>query len=463
MINSAMAQEKKSISEILKYTLNNWQGHKDLFNKGGWKIIPSAQKSLEYCQKKTIGPAKLAWMRWRKEIPENSKKYLEALKSNPSKVKEATKIFNSWANSFRKNSSNGTTSISNELFNYSKFSTNKTFEHLLLGTIHIGKRNKKEWLSLKSIPGNWLDSVNGDFNRVKEWATFLKSKKKKNLESTWSNPFIKAQKEFNKEYEKSKKKEYSFQAIPSILLGHAKALWYGIIKPIGLGTKTVGKKSLKLIGKLIVFPATMAVMATGRTIMSVGAVVYYPAKMGVNIVSENIYAGLFAAISLISASAIVPTWVTGQAIGVAGQIAITGAGIAGGLGHAALATTAQTAKYSGQLLYNVGKETGKVIVGVGMSGVVLGYNALTSLPAQLILGAANTVFFMAWDGPRLGIYSAQGKIKGEEIDQIPVGSVVDLEKLKQKGIQVKKISQDTKVIDKVLRKLPLDFIDTSKQ
>jgi len=106
--------------------------------------------------------------------------------------------------------------------------------------------------------------------------------------------------------------------------------------------------------------------------------------------------------------------------------------------------------------------TSKVVINQASAAVVLGYNALTALPAHAFMGIADSAVFLAYDGPRLVIAYAKGEIKNKDnaaisVDSLPVGSVVDLNALKQEGVDVKVLSDDPNVIKKVLKELPDDL------
>jgi len=96
---------------------------------------------------------------------------------------------------------------------------------------------------------------------------------------------------------------------------------------------------------------------------------------------------------------------------------------------------------------------------------VLGYNALTAIPTHVVLGVEDTAVFLAWDGPRLVIATAKGRIKAKDsktgeshsVGDLPVGTVVDLKKLEQQeGVKVEVLSTDSAVIKDVLEKIPSD-------
>jgi len=81
-----------------------------------------------------------------------------------------------------------------------------------------------------------------------------------------------------------------------------------------------------------------------------------------------------------------------------------------------------------------------------------------------VLGVEDTAIFLAWDGPRLMIAAASGKLKAGDakeqptLGDLPVGTAVDLKKLEQlHGIKAQIISTDPAVIRGVLDKLPDDL------
>jgi hypothetical protein len=127
-------------------------------------------------------------------------------------------------------------------------------------------------------------------------------------------------------------------------------------------------------------------------------------------------------------------------------------------------TTVDTAAYVGLVTYDGVKGVTKVVINQASSGVVLGYNALTAVPTHLVMGVEDMAVFLAWDGPRLMIAAASGKLKtGDGLDQptigdLPVGTVVNMKKLEQsQGTKIEVLSTDPAVIRDVLERLPDDL------
>jgi hypothetical protein len=144
----------------------------------------------------------------------------------------------------------------------------------------------------------------------------------------------------------------------------------------------------------------------------------------------------------------------------------------------------------GFVTYDAVKGATKVVINQTASGIVLGYNALTALPMHALFGVEDAAVFLAWDGPRLVVAMARGRVKlgggstergappppvasahdgenetvnepaaGESysLGDLPAGTVVDLKKLEGvDGVTVEILSTDNAVIKEVLEKIPDD-------
>jgi len=82
-----------------------------------------------------------------------------------------------------------------------------------------------------------------------------------------------------------------------------------------------------------------------------------------------------------------------------------------GASKTAVSGVANTGVYAAQVSYDLLKGVTKVTLNQAQSGIVLGYNALTALPTQLLLGTANGIVFLAYDGPRLVLASVKGEVQ----------------------------------------------------
>jgi len=136
---------------------------------------------------------------------------------------------------------------------------------------------------------------------------------------------------------------------------------------------------------------------------------------------------------------------------------------AAGVTQGVVTGTADTLMYGALVTYDAVAGTTKVFVNQVKSGVVLGYNALTAIPSQLLLGTVNSAVFLFWDGPRLTIATLKGEVdyKGQSLQPgaLPVGSVIDLKTLSQENPgQLQIITDDPQVIENVLESLPKDLL-----
>jgi len=176
---------------------------------------------------------------------------------------------------------------------------------------------------------------------------------------------------------------------------------------------------------------------------------------------------------VLSLAAVPVTYAAGGGLGAVNQVAFTASAPVVGAGEGVITTVFDTATYVGFVAYDGVKGTTRVVINQAQSGIVLGYNALTAIPTHLVMGAEDAVVFLAWDGPRLAIAAAQGRLKSSSeadtesvpsenrsptMGDLPVGTVVDLKKLEQnQGAKVTVISTDPAVIRNVLERLPDDL------
>jgi hypothetical protein len=250
-----------------------------------------------------------------------------------------------------------------------------------------------------------------------------------------------------------------------VLYGYLKAFYRGVAVPSSKSIVKTGTTSAAVTGSAVFLPVAYSSVVTGRTIQSVGLTFYYVGKTGVKIVSPTVESGFLSGMSLLSLGAIPSTYVTGGALGVMNQVAFTASAPVIATAEAASKTGFHTTKYVSFLTYDAVTGVTQVVINQAKSGVVLGYNALTAIPAHLLMGVVDGVVFLAWDGPRLTVALAQGKIKTNEDDgssfsvgDIPVGTVVDIEKLQEsKDIDVRVISEDPAIIKEIMKKLPCDL------
>jgi len=441
---------------VMKITNSNLKGQVALYNEG-WLLIPSAKKSLEYCQEKSIGSAKEAMQLWGHSLIENASELKQSLKDNPELAKKIFQVAQKISKQAKNEIQKSTNSLMKSEYAYAMESFQGAWEKVLLGTIHLNQltRNDRERIAAKIL--GLPSDIKDDMNNVKRWLTFLREDKGHEVSKVWDEAIQKASDEWQKEYEKSGQKENTLAALPHVIWGNLKAIWYGVFKPsahtVGDTMESGGKK----ISNALLLPVASLVMIGGRTVYNLGGALFYTGGMGTRIVANTLQAGFLSAMGTLSLASTAPTFLSGQSIAYINQVALTTVGVgAAGTGFVA-ATTVESASHVGLFSYDVVRSTGKVILGVGSSTIVLGYNALTALPAQVFLSAVNGVVFLAWDGPRLVLYKVSGKVNGADVQELPVGAIVDQKQLEKAGLAVEKLSEDPAVIEKVLEKMPEDM------
>ena len=438
------------VSKIIPITFANIEGQKNLYREG-WLVIPSAQKSLQYCFDNTVMTSRSAYLKVIAQMEQNSKRYLQLISQNPHQAKKLLARVNALKEKSTRAIFDKTQNIAHEEFDYSKKAFQKSWNSILKGTIHLRQRTGEDWQRIKQIPGDYFSELKEDFSDIKKFLARFKKQKGDEVELSWRGAWNKAAAEFNEEYQKSGKQKNSLSALPYVLWGNLKALYYGLIRPSGQsiykGIKVTTKYGGKILRRLTIYPAGGVLVVTGRTIYTLGQVVYYSGQMGIKLISSNVQAGMWGAIGLLAISSTVPTYLSGGSAGIFNYSALAvGGGVAAG-GKLVVESAVETADYVAHMIYDIGQNGGEVMVSSLKSGVVLGYNAISALPAQIFLTAANGAIFLLWDGPRLSIAYVRG-----EIAQLPVGSVIDASSL-----EVEILSSDPEIIEKVIEKMPDDF------
>ena len=339
-------------------------------------------------------------------------------------------------------------------------------EYFIEGNLSVVKRTAEDRKELAALPGNYYKDLKHDFSNVWELTNSANEKFAGKIEVGWDKAFEKAAYEFQKEYDRSGESPNTLVALGPILSGYLKSLYHGIMKPSAKTIVKTGATTVTYAGSYGVFlPVASTSVVAGRTVQSVGLTIYYTGKAGVKIVSPTIEGGLLAGMAVLSLPAVPVTYAAGGTLAAVNQVAFTVAGPVAGAGMGATTTAVDTATYVGLVTYDATKGVTKVVINQAASGIVLGYNALTAIPTHLLLGIEDSVVFLMWDGPRLALAAASGQLKtGDDskdqasLDDVPVGTVVDMKKLEQsQGIKTKVISTDPTVIRGVMERLPEDL------
>lgn len=453
---------KQSVEDVIPLTMGNLRGHKMLYNEG-WHIVSSSRQALEYAERKAIVSSGEALRKARKSAARRTEGLAKDVSAD---IKEAFKT--------GKDLVTGGTELTGDILAathraakaeaaYGSERFQKAAEAFVKGNLSLAQRTEEDRKELAALPGSYFRSLKRDFSNIMELTSSANEKFAGRIELSWESSFKRASEEFRSEYARSAEKPNTLAALGPILYGYLKSFYHGLVAP---SSKSIVKAGATTGAYAVFLPAAGSAVVAGRTIQSVGLTFYYAGKTGFKLVSPTIESGLLAGLSVLSLSAAPVTYAVGGAAGAVNQVAFTAGGPALGMLEGTVMTAADTASYVGLVVYDSVKGTTKVVIHQASAGVVLGYNALTAVPVHLLLGIEDAAVFLAWDGPRLVIAAAQGKIRsggnggtaGPTLGDLPVGTVVDMKKLEQsQGTKVEVLSTDPAVIRDVLERLPDDL------
>jgi len=451
--------EKVAVADVIPLTVGNMRGHQMLYSEG-WYVVTSSSKAFDYAKRKSISSSAMALRQMMKDAEKDSRDAVDAIKED---VHDSARTGKDIVVSGTKTSGQiiaTTHTIAKTELAYGKEQFAKAMESFVQGNIAIAKRTEEDRQELVRLPGQYFSSIKNDFSNIHELAAQARERFSGKIDPAWESAFQKASKEFQSEYERSGEEKNSLMALGPILYGYLKSFYHGLAAP---AAKTIVKTGAAGMSYAVFLPVAGTAIVTGRTVQSLGLTVYYTGATAVKIVSPTVEGGLLSGLSLLSLGTVPVTYTVGGTVGAINQVAFSVAGPVAGGAEAAVTTTAHSASYVGFLAYDAAKGTTKVVINQAASGIVLGYNALTAVPTHALLGVADTAVFLAWDGPRLVIATAQGRIKSKDaaesysVGDLPIGAVVDLKRLETVGgIPIKILSTDPAVIQNVLEKIPDD-------
>jgi hypothetical protein len=457
---SPVSEEKVSVEDVIPLTVGNIRGHKMLYNEG-WYIVTSSSRALDYAKEKSIVSSKTALRRIADDTSKHSVEYKEAIKTDVGDAAATGKNLVVKGTDLSGRVFETTHEAAKTELVYSRDNFRRAADLFVRGNLSIAKRTEEDRRELANLPGNYFNSLKGDFSNIFELTESARKRFSRKIDPAWEESFRRASREFRDEYEKSGTKQNSLLALGPILSGYLKSFYHGFAAP---ASKTIVKTGVAGTSYIVFLPVSATAVVAGRTVQSVGLTLFYTGKTGVKLVSPTIEGGLLSGLSLLSLGAVPVTYVAGGTLGAVNQVAFSTVGPAAGAAQAAATTAAHSAGYVGFLAYDAVKGTTTVVINQAASGIVLGYNALTAIPTHTLIGVADAAVFLAWDGPRLVIAAARGTIKSEKdseesysIGELPVGTVVDMNKLEDvEGMKVEILSTDNAVIKEVLEKIPDD-------
>lgn len=457
---------KKTVSEIIPVTESNLRGQQSLYREG-WFVVSSTEKSFSYAKEHAITSSGQAMSRAVADAREHSADYGKNLAdAGKSGVQTGAQIF-SGGTDLSKQELAVTAGLVKTEWDYGSRNMSAAWEHFVKGNLTLAQRTAEDRAALASVPGDWYKRLSSDFSNLNELTDQATQAMSSHIEGRWGAAFDEARTDFNDSYQRSGTRGNSLSGLFDIMAGYVKVLYSGVVKPATRSVVQGTEITVKGVTNAVFLPVTKLFIVSGRTIQSTGLSLYYTTAMGVKLVSPTVEGGLLTGLSMLSYSAIPVTAAVGGTVGAVNQVAVTAAAPVAGAGKAVAVGAADTGVYAAQVTYDLLKGVTRVTMNQAQSGIVLGYNALTALPTQTLLGAANGIVFLAYDGPRLVVATAKGEVQwsdqggekgGVPVQSLPVGSVVDLNALgKEPGVQVQVISDDPEVVHKVLERLPDDL------
>ncbi len=455
------ASQQKAVKDVIPLTIANLKGQQSLY-QDGWFIITSSEKALNYAKEHSIDSSSSALQKVKDSVVVRSAEYGQAMQSDVRTAgKTTTKLFSGGTQNSQKIIA-GTHALAQLEWQYSQETAKQAWQSLVSGYVYLGQSTKASIDALKLVPTGYSSGVREDFNELFLSYKYLRDASRSNITSHWDTALSDAETDFKSAYTDSGEASNSLTGLWTLLSGYATGIYHGVFKPGATSSWQVAKYSAVVAGEVVFLPVASTYILTKNTVRSAGLAVYYTGKTAIEVVAPTVKGGFLAGMSLLSAGAVPITYISGSTVGVINQVGTTVAAPAVGLTQGVVAATADTLMYGALVTYDAVEGTTKVFVNQVKSGVVLGYNALTAIPSQLLLGTVNSAVFLFWDGPRLTIATLKGEVnyKGARLQPgaLPVGSVIDLKALQQSNPEnLKIITDDPEVIQQVLESLPKDL------
>ena len=452
---------KKSVADVIPVTMANMRGHEALYDEG-WFVITSSEKALSYAKEKSVISSREAISLAAGSIAQRDDELADELVRHWKLSADIGKHTFKTGTRITRSMFDTTSDITAMQVDYGLESFSKSWGRFIKGNLHIGQRTQETRAELAGQPGDYFQHLSEDFSNIYEITSRIQHDYSLHIGSTWSSAFGEAADAFNEEYEQSGQSSNAIGGLAHIIVGYTKGLYQGLFKPTAetvVDTASVGARGAV---QLVFLPTATAISVSGRTIQAVGTTVYYTGKLGIEIISPTVEAGLLSGMAVLSLGTAPLTYVTGASVGAVNQVAFTAAAPVAATGSGVALSAVDAGKYVAFVSYDAVAGTSKVVINQASAAVVLGYNALTALPAHAFMGLVDSAVFLAYDGPRLVVAYAKGEIAGDNgeavrVDSLPVGSVVDLNALEKAGMEVDVLSDDPAVIQKVLEKLPDDL------
>jgi hypothetical protein len=458
--------QSQTLEDVIPLTSANFRGHQMLYDEG-WHVITSSRNALEYAKEKSVRSSRVAMQDASRRMATHSAEYKAGLGTDLQRSYETGKSLVQTGTERSGEILDRTKSMTQSEWTYATQHFGEAWEEFIQGNLSLGKRTEQDRAALLALPGREFASLKQDFSNIWEMTKIIHENFSGRIQVSWDAAFERAGRDFRAEYERSGEQSNSVRALGPILQGYLKALYHGGLAP---AAKTIVRTSARGTGAAtgtVFLPVAATSVVTGRTIQAAGMTLFYTGKTGVKLISPTVESGLLTSLAILSVGSIPATAAGGTMFGAVNQVAFTTAGPMATVGEAAALTTFDTGKYVGFVTYDALAGATKVVINQTSSGVVLGYNALSALPAHLFMGAEDAAILLAWEGPKLLVVKATGRLKsksgqaGSSAGDLPVGTVINLKQLQSTdGITVEVLSEDPTQIRNVLQQLPCDVRDT---
>lgn len=428
---------------VIPITMANIQGQKKLF-ENGWYIIASPIEAYKMASENSVSSHQaLKRALIMAEEQSTTVSLQEALKN----ARETMEAIQLRGNGISKKINQKSHEVSVSLKKASERQFYKAWEKINLGYLNYSQTNRDDINRLIHVNRDFFPNLKREFKDMDEAAAPIFGSFFEYHEVNWRKHFKEGQYSFDEQYKKSGHRSNSLMGLWDILVGYGKFLYSSFGKTAALGITNVAKNS----GYYSTSAVLRSYIFAHSTVYSLGANLYYSTKLGYRVLSPTFESGFLSSLALLNVVAAPVSNAGLRSAGFVNKIAVNS--VAPALAGSELAITQLTERGKNAAIYITygGLGAGEVIFEKIESGIVLGYSALSQIPPQVLLGAVNTAVFLVVDGPKLVLMAASGKIAGKNIWELPTGSVMDMKKLREAGVEFRPLSEDPKILKRVLQ------------
>lgn len=429
-----------AFSEDLAITKKNLAGQKYLFEKG-WYVITSPVEAWDNAVKNNES-SKEAFMRALDKIRLAKQTTADRLDSASQTNDDIQKAAEAAYQSLKKQGS----SIEKKSYAQSSKHFQEAWKALSLGYVHYHETNKEDLENLKKVNAGFFGKMKTDYKNTDEAVQEVLGVLLEKSEVSWKKHFQEGKYSFEKNYEKSGTRGNSLTGLWDILKGYASWTYHSIISP---SSKTVYHQAKK-IPYYTVDVIAKTFIAVNNVVYSIGSNLYYTTKLGYGIIAPSVESGFLASLALVESTGGAVAGNSLKAVGLINKVAIKASGPVVGSGKFVIEESGVRAKDAATVIVHGAEAVGEVVIDKIDSGVVLGYSALSQIPAQLLLTSMNTAILLVYDGPKLFLAKVSGDVGDSKVEDLPSGTVLDLNKLKNVGFKIETLSEDPALIKKVI-------------